>query len=355
MLPYYVQRTPRGGEQRDARCHAEQFGDHLRGLGKLLEIVEHQQSLPVRDVLEERRRGAAVTGDAERLGNRRPHDRRLGHRREPHEENPVREAIGDRFGSSQSEPGLPDSAWPGHGDQANGVRSGEQILHIAEFRAARDERRQRPGKAAPVAQALERGERVRQAGDHQLVKMLGLGDVLQPVPAQVGHFQVSRAIAFLAAVAGVRELARDQLAGGLGHDHLAAVCRRRDPGSPVHVHAHVAVLVPRRLPGVQAHPDQRRNTLRPGVAGQRPLTFSTGAHRVDGRGEHHEEAVPLGPHLGSQMRGEGAAQQPALGRQEIGVGGAEPAQQLRRPLHVAEKHGHGPRRQPHPGIVPTAR
>ena len=62
--------------------------------------------------------------------------------------------------------------------------------------------------------------------------------------------------------------------------HLAAVRGRRDPRRPVHIHPHVAVLVPHRLTRMQAHPDPHRYAAGPGAASQSALRLQAAGHRV---------------------------------------------------------------------------
>jgi hypothetical protein len=73
-------------------------------------------------------------------------------------------------------------------------------------------------------------------------------------------------------------------------------CRRsRPPGPPA--------------PRMQAHPDPDRHPARPVVPPQRPLGRHAARHRVAGRGEDHEETIPLGPHLQATAAGDGGADQ----------------------------------------------
>ena len=83
---------------------------------------------------------------------------------------------------------------------------------------------------------------------------------------------------------------------------------RRDPRRPVNIQTDVPVLVPGWLARVQAHPDPDRHAARPVVASKSALRRHAAADRIPGRGEHHEEAVPLGSHLLAAMSREGGAQ-----------------------------------------------
>ena len=106
------------------------------------------------------------------------------------------------------------------------------------------ERRQRHGKV----RVRDRPQR-RKAIRSELVQRDRLGEVLQPVPAQVEHVLC------------------DQLAGRSRKQHLAAVRRRHDPGRLVHVRSDVLGRIEQRLARVNAEPRSapapRQATLSP--------------------------------------------------------------------------------------------
>jgi transposase len=96
---------------------------------------------------------------------------------------------------------------------------------------------------------------------------------------------------------------------------------------PVHIHPHVAVLVPHRLAGMQAHPDPHRDATGPGVAGQSALRRQAARHRVGSRAEHDIETVPLSAHLVAAAGRDGGTHNGALRRQRVAVPVAQAAQQ----------------------------
>jgi len=163
--------------------------------------------------------------------------------------------------------------------------------------------------------------------------MLRRLDVLQPVPAQVPHRDISG------------QLRCCQLPRRLGQHYLPAVCGRRDPRRPVHIHADVIVLLDGRLPRMQAHPDPDRHPAGPVMARQRPLRRQAAPYGLAGRGEDHEEAVSFGPHFLAVAGGDGGAHQGSLGGQRLAIPLTQPTQESRRPLDVTEEHRHGPRRK----------
>ena len=70
---------------------------------------------------------------------------------------------------------------------------------------------------------------------------------------------------------GALERLAEQRPRALGEHHLSSVSRGADPRGPVHVEAHVAVVVDLRLAGVDPHPDGHGSARRalPGRHGRR--------------------------------------------------------------------------------------
>ncbi len=205
-----------------------------------------------------------------------------------------------------------------------------QLLALA---LTTDDRGRRDRQVRTGSQTPQRRKLSVKTGCRELVEVLRLGHVLEAVPPQVdeGHpFQ--------------------RLGGGdpvrrLREHHLTAVRARGDPGRAVHVHPDVAVLVPRRLTGVQAHPHAHRHILGPGLAAQLGLCLHGRVHRVADRREDDEEAVALRPHLPAPPPLERGPQDRPLRGQHLGVPLTQPAQQARRGLDVAEQQRQGPGRE----------
>ena len=129
---------------------------------------------------------------------------------------------------------------PGQGQQARAL---EEAVRLGQHRLAPDEvgqlHRQVVGRRIKGPQ---RRELVGHAADDELADALRPGEVLEAVLAQVAQ---RRAFG---------QGARDQRAGRVGQDHLAAMSRAGDARRAVHVEAHViGVRGDHALARVQAH------------------------------------------------------------------------------------------------------
>ena len=80
---------------------------------------------------------------------------------------------------------------------------------------------------------------------------------------------------------------------------------------------------------------------RPGVRSQGARGLRGSCHRLGGGGEGDEEGVALGIHLYPAVRGEGRPQQRLMLAQRLGVGWAEPLEQVGAALDVGEEEGDG--------------
>ena len=320
----------------------QEFVHHLPGVRQLLEVVQDQQGALDGELGDEGRRAVVVAGQTHAPGDLGPHHVRRRDRLQRDEVDPVRERIPQRLRGGEGQARLPRATGSGQRHQSGPV-VGEQRAELADLARPPDGRRRGGREPGQPAEAAHRREVAVQPVGHQLVEVDRLGDVLEPVAAEVEHRH-----------AGQRLPAPDPL-GGLGQHDLAAGGDRRDPRRQVDVEPDVAVLVPDRLTRVQAHPHAHPLVGRPGVPRQVPLRLEDGVHRVpDGR-EDDEEAVPLGPELASVPPLEGAAHQRPLGRERVGVVLAELPQQAGRSLDVAEEQRDGPRGEPrvHGGRLPT--
>ncbi len=341
-----MQRAPGCGQDHQPGRGRQQRRRHRGGAVKLLQVVQHQQGAAFAQVTGHHVRAGPVAGHVQAPGNRLPHHLAVTDRRQRDEIPAVRECLVQRRGGGQGQPGLADAARAGQRHQPD-VRAGHGGAQGRQLVAAADQRRHRLREARPGAQAPQRRKPLRQARSGELVDVFRCLDVLQPVKAQVAEGNSGR------------EVRRGQQPRRVGRHHLAAVRGRRDPGRPVHVQPHIRVLMPGRLPGMQAHPDPEADPAGPVVAGQVTLRRHAAADRVRGRVEHDEETVALGAHLMPAELAKQAAQNRALGRQRLPPLVAKTAQQRRRPLHVAEEHRYGPRGEfPHAPIIsphrPTA-
>jgi hypothetical protein len=313
LLAGQVQRPPRRGQHHQPRCARQELIDHAGGGGQLL---KHQQHLPAGQEPGHRSGSRALPAGVQAADDGLPHHLGVPDRGQRDGEHAVRERLLQRRGRGQRQPRLAGPAGAGQRHQPDPwpQHRGAQLLNIV---IPADQGRRRHRQAGRRAQAFQPGEPIFQARRGQLVEMFGCGDVLEPVKAQTTERHPGR------------QPCLRQPPRLLRHHHLAAVGRGRDPRRPVHVHPDESILVPDRLAGVQAHPDPDRHAIRPGVPGQRALPGHAAAHRLANRGEHHEEAVPLGAHLLAPAVAEGRAQQGALSRRRLGVPVAKTIQQRR--------------------------
>ncbi len=263
----------------------------------------------------------AVATSSERFGDGGPHHFDRPDLLERDEVDAVREIVLQHRGRGDCQPGL--AAAPGTAQRHQpDVRGGDQRPQRHELGVATDDRSRGQGQGRHGAQALRRWKPPRQVIGGQLVEVLGLRNVLEPMPAQV--YKRHR-------------LGGRQPIGRLGDEHLPPVRARSDTGGPVHIHTQVSVFVPNRLTGVQPHANGDSDTVRPRVGSQTALSLVGSLHRIGNRPEHHEEAVSLGAHLMPVMATERRPHDVALRGQDIAVPVTEPAQQKSRPLDIAEQ------------------
>jgi hypothetical protein len=173
---------------------------------------------------------------------------------------------------------------------------------------------------------MERRELRAQIDGHHLGQSLRGEQVLEAVLAEIA--QLEGAIGTGAAECADR--VRD-------HD-LAAIGHRGDPRRAIDV---VADDVPghlHRLAGMQAHPDEDFDSVRPRLARERALPFDGGVDRGPGALEQHEERVALRALLGSAVRRKRGAQQLAMALPDGRVArGAERKLEPRGALDVGEQ------------------
>jgi hypothetical protein len=160
--------------------------------------------------------------------------------------------------------------------------------------------------------------------------VLGPVEVLEPVRAEIANADV------------VGEIVLDQLAGGVGDKHLAAVARRPDAGGAVDADADVTLSPHLRLPGVETRAHVHLSVFGPRVSSQAALGVDGCCCGV-GRGpERNEERIALRVHHLPLMGGEGGAQNSLLLGQCLFVAvAAKLLEQARRALNVREEEGDG--------------
>ncbi len=242
MLALHVQRPPGRGQHRQPGAAASSRGHDLGRPVQLLEVVQHQQRPALGQVAGHRLGGLAVAAHVQAVGQGLPHHLGVADGCQREEVHAMRECRVQRRRRGQGQPGLADAAGAGQRHQPH-LRLGERGAQVLQVAVPPDQRRHRHRQARLGPRLFSGGKSSRRPGPGQLVDVLRLPDVLQPVKPQVPDGHPGRQ-------PGCRQQPRR-----LGQHHLTAVRGRRDPRRPVHVHADVAVLVPGRLARVQAHPD----------------------------------------------------------------------------------------------------
>jgi hypothetical protein len=319
----HLQLGSRGEELLQQRCR----------LRHLLEVVDHQQELLVAQALLHRLQDGASArlGDGKGPGHRRGDQGGIGHRRQVREEGAILER-GEELGRDlEGQAGLAGATRAGQGEQPGLLQQrpdlGDLLLPADEGGELHRE------VAGPGVQRPRRREVGREALDQQLVQVLGHGDVLQPVVAQVAEG------------GPLRQGLLHQPPGGLGDQDLPAVAGSSDPGGPVHVHADVVVSAQDALAGVQAHPHPYPGGGGPLVGGEAALGVDRGPDRPHRAGERHEEGIALGADLHAAARLDGLAHDRRVLVPDRGVPIAQLLQQPRGTLDVGEQEGDGSGRQ----------
>ena len=228
-----------------------------------LEVVQHQQEIPVPEVggqrVEEIR--ARLLPHAQGRGDVRGNQGGIRHRAQVDHVHAVVEPVDLLGGDPQRQAGLANAARPGEGDEPG---AGEQLADLGDLARASDERGSRWRQVRPPwpPDGADRWELGRETVDDEVVKGLGLVEVLQPVAAEVADRH------------SLGEGVTDEGPCGLGDHDLAPVCGRGDPGRSVHVNPDVVATGEETLAGVHAHPNPQRqaslaNAARPGE-GEKP-------------------------------------------------------------------------------------
>ena len=162
-----------------------------------------------------------------------------------------------------------------------------------------------------------------------LENVLGFAKIAQPVLAEVSQLHA------------VRQRVANQVAGGLGHDHLPASGRGQQPGQPVEGRSQVVALVRFRGAGVERHPHGERPELAPILGHERPLRGDGGSQGVGSGGEGRLDGVADRLEPDAVVGGDGLVEQGevALHRAEHGRCVLLPTPGA--PLDVGEQEGDG--------------
>ena len=173
----------------------------------------------------------------------------------------------------------------------------------------------------------------RQTGDDEIVKMLKMQDVLQPVLAQVAQRDPHR------------ERVLHQAAGCSRNDDLSAMGCVGDASGSMHVHAHVMGTADDPLTGVEAHADPHPRALGPIVGLKVALGHHGGVDCALRTCEGGEKRVAGGVHLRAVTRRNGAADDAGMFAANLRVGIAQSVHQSSRALDVGEEERDGAARQ----------
>ncbi len=284
----------------------EELRRERRGVDDLLEIVEDEEHLPVSD--------RALEGLAEWLvGDLANVERRCdGRRNEPwvadgrqlDEEDTIRVSAQAFRGDLQCQARLPGAAWTGQRDEAGTF---QEIADGGDLRVPADEAGELGGQVIwPGIERAKRRELVWQTVDLELEEVLRLGQVLEAVRSKAAHAHA------------VRQSLLDKSARRVGYDDLAAVPCGGDPRGAVDVEPDVVVAAASPLAGMDSHPNPHLGVCRPGLRSQRALRRDGGGYRPRGVREGYEEAVSLGPDLGSVTVCNRPANDPAMLVEQLG-------------------------------------
>ena len=329
LLARDAKRAARRRDHLQARAGADQIGDQRRGGQHLLEVVHHQQRLPIAQVLHQPVPRRALPGlQVQGVDDRGRHQIGVDDRRERDEGDAAREAIRHLRRDLQRQARLAGAARAG---QRQHARLLEQPHALGDLALAPDEAGHLHGQVVgDGVQAADGREVARQAVDDQLQHAFGAAEVLEPVLAEIAQRDARR-----------ERVAHEQ-ARRLGQQHLTAVTGVRDPRRAVDVVADVVSAGGRGaqagLAGVQPHPHADDRPLGEHVRCERALRRDDRRDRRRGALEHVEEAVPFHAHPVSALGVERARDQPAVIFQD-GVE-ARLAQRLHQPGRALDVREH---------------
>ena len=174
-------------------------------------------------------------------------------------------------------------------------------------------------------QRLEPRELAGQAVDQELVELLRLAQVLEPVGAEIP--EEKRVV--------------EQLGRRSAHEHLPPVAGRHDPRRAVHVDADVRRRRRQRLTRMNAHPHPQVEPFRPRLAGERPLRLRRRGGRALGPRIRDEERVARAIDLVPVVVRERSSQQPTVRVERLRIPlSTELVQEASRPLDVGEYQRH---------------
>ena len=144
VLTGEAQRHSTGHQHFQAGCASQELPDLRRGRDDLLEVVEHEQELPVTYGVFEGLQRCARPGfaDAQHLGNGGRDQRRISDRRQIDEPNTIREAIQQRGGEREGQARFAGAAGARQREQPHVIPQ-ESTANGGEFPLAPDKRGRR--------------------------------------------------------------------------------------------------------------------------------------------------------------------------------------------------------------------
>ena len=245
---------------------------------------------------------------------------------ERHEVDAVGELVKDRGRDSQAQARLAGAPGPGQSEQPG---PGQQLRGLTNLVVAADEARQLCGQVVRRRlQGLQRWKIVGETVDDELEQPLRLRQVFEAMQSEVFQRQP-----------GWQRVIH-QRAGGFGNEHLPAVPSTRHPCGAVDVEAEIFIADEGGLAGVYADPNAHLAAIRPLVRMQRLLGRCRAGTGLQRAVEHDEEGVSLGAQLVTAIGRQRLPQDGVMGEEHLRVALAQPLDEARRSLDVAEEEGH---------------
>jgi hypothetical protein len=149
VLAAYPQAHPTRDQHGESRTGGEHIGDERSGLDNVLEVVKHEQVVPVsKDRVDpmKKRLGARLP-HAHRLANGRRHEGEIRDWCKGDKQYTIREGSFDVSSDRERESGLADATWPGQRDAAN--VGAEKIGNSGDLRHLADKWGEWDGQGGP--------------------------------------------------------------------------------------------------------------------------------------------------------------------------------------------------------------
>ena len=332
---------PAGDEHRGLRAAVPQRGGHRGGIGQdVVAAVEHHEGPSLAERADHRVERRAAVGDrgAEQVGEPAGHPvdagrpgRQRGQRAEPHPAGPVVAVVA---GELHGEAAL---AAPGRARDRDRAVGPHELVEAPALHGSSQQATRRGGHApAGVVLGAQRREAGGEVGGEDLVDVLGLHEVAQPVLAEVEERDVGG------------EVVGHQVRSGAAHHDLAAVGDVVEASRAVHGGPEPVAVALLGLAAVEPHPHPERADA-PVARGEGPLGGHRGGHAGAGLLEHGGHAVAAELEDGAVVVGDHLRQQLVVLGQVVAHGGGRALPEPRAALDVREQERPGGvhRRLPH--------